>query len=117
MIKTESQAVRRACKSLQSSRLSQTRIEYCLLTDEPHGAKFSDIDIEIVQTPKEFSPRNAKYKARALEYFRIDRVLSNDDWVLHLDEETCIDEHTLRSCLEFIERSSGSDFGQVCPPR
>ncbi|KAK4995386.1 hypothetical protein LTR66_004779 [Elasticomyces elasticus] len=53
--------------------------------------------------PTDWHPPLARYKARALEYFRLDIALSNDDWVLHLDEETQVDHFGLRTCLDFIE--------------
>lgn len=53
------------------------------------------------------------YKARALEYFRIRAQLGPEDWVLHLDEETLIDEHCIRACIDFIERCPEYNYGAV----
>ena len=68
--------------------------------------------IDIVVVPASFTARKAKYKARALEYFRRSAKLRNDDWVLHLDEETQIDAFAVRTCLDFIERTR-FDIGMV----
>ena len=60
--------------------------------------------VEIVLVPQGFRPPKAKYKARALEYARIYQKLTSKDWVLHLDEETQVDEYAVKACLDFIER-------------
>lgn len=63
-------------------------------------------------TPSCFSPLKAKYKARNLEYCRKVLKLQDDDWVLHLDEDSLINENALRACINFIEFEQ-YDFGQV----
>lgn len=60
--------------------------------------------IVVNQVPHTFRPRLALYKARALEYFRRHVRLEEDDWVLHLDEETQLDSYAIKAVLEFIER-------------
>lgn len=60
--------------------------------------------VEVLLVPKSFAPPKARYKARALEYARLAQNLTSDDWVLHLDEETQLDEFAVKACLEFIER-------------
>ena len=60
--------------------------------------------VHIDVCPNSYQPKVAKYKARVLEWFRIRQILSDDDWVLHLDEETRIDEDLIKTCLNFIER-------------
>lgn len=67
--------------------------------------------IEQVNVPSTFAPPKALYKARALEYFRQHQELTDDDWVLHLDEETLVDEHCIQTCITFIENTS-YEFGQ-----
>ena len=52
--------------------------------------------------PKTFKTKYAKYKARALEYFRKYIKLENKDWVLHLDEESIILKEDLNHCVDFI---------------
>lgn len=54
----------------------------------------------------------AKYKARAQEYFRLKYKSSKEDWVLHLDEESQVDDRVLEITLDFIERGT-ADLGMV----
>ncbi|KAJ5864995.1 uncharacterized protein N7529_006911 [Penicillium soppii] len=62
--------------------------------------------VNIVKVPASFQPDHAKYKGRALEWCRQLWKLSDQDWVLHLDEETEIDEYLVNACLNFIERGT-----------
>ena len=90
-----------------------SRVHFVILTDG--DSKLCNIGndwIQLVAVPKAFTPSKAKYKARALEYFRIAMRFEPQDWILHLDEETAVDEHCVRACFDFIERSS-YDYGQV----
>jgi hypothetical protein len=89
------------------------RIRLCIITDEPSDALFRDLEVEIIATPASFKPAKALYKARALEWFRISSELQDDEWVLHLDEETIADEHTVKSCIQFIEEETDFELGQV----
>ncbi|KAJ5807840.1 hypothetical protein N7474_009109 [Penicillium riverlandense] len=66
--------------------------------------------IKVDQVPRVVETKKAMYKARALEYFRQKQRLTRDDWVLHLDEESQIDESVIKTCLDFIERGH-ADFG------
>ncbi|OQD91820.1 hypothetical protein PENSOL_c048G11216 [Penicillium solitum] len=59
--------------------------------------------VNVVNVPASFQPAHAKYKGRALEWCRLHWKLSDLDWVLHLDEETEIDEYLVQACLDFIE--------------
>lgn len=68
--------------------------------------------VEMVVVPPSFTAHKARYKARALEYFRRTARLLDDDWVLHLDEETQIDAFAVRACIDFIERTR-FDIGMV----
>lgn len=68
--------------------------------------------VDILKVPQSFQPKLAKYKGRALEWCRQHWKLSDSDWVLHLDEETQIDEYLVKACLDFIERGT-EDFGMV----
>ncbi|KUJ23676.1 uncharacterized protein LY89DRAFT_744129 [Mollisia scopiformis] len=38
--------------------------------------------------------------------------LQETDWVLHLDEETIVDEHTVKNCIDFAEQQDQYDLGQ-----
>lgn len=65
------------------------------------------------QVPSHVPVTKAKYKARAQEYFRLKYKFSKEDWVLHLDEESQIDDRVLEITLNFIERGT-ADLGMVC---
>ena len=67
----------------------------------------------MIGTPPTFRPKRALYKARALEWFRKSIALHDDDWVLHLDEETVVDEHNIKACFAFAEQQADFDYGQV----
>lgn len=88
------------------------RFQTIVLTDEPCAAHLHGFGARVVVTPNTFRPAKARYKARSLEYFRKAVDLQEGDWVLHLDEESAIDEHLLRACQAFIEEGC-DDFGQV----
>ena len=94
------------------------RISFYIVTEENMAVRLSErlvhiCHIPVVSVPASFSPPKAKYKARALEYFRIQQRFTNADWILHLDEETYMDEHAVRACIDAIERGEGIDFAQV----
>lgn len=82
-----------------------SRIRFQIIVDqelrEELKRKVPDF-VELLLVPRKFSPPKAKYKARALEYARIAQQLNSHDWVLHLDEETQIDEFAVKTCLDFI---------------
>ena len=59
--------------------------------------------VNIMHVPHSYKPNHAAYKARVLECFRIRTNLCQEDWVLHLDEETQIDDHLMQAVLNFIE--------------
>ncbi|KAJ6191594.1 hypothetical protein N7519_001615 [Penicillium mononematosum] len=71
--------------------------------------------VNVVNVPASFQPAHAKYKGRALEWCRLHWKLSELDWVLHLDEETEIDEYLVKACFDFIERGT-EDIGMVGIP-
>lgn len=83
------------------------RIRFYVVLDNGLGTRLCQAlpsFIEVIIVPGTFLTKRAKYKARALEYFRQSQHLTQADWVLHLDEESMIDKTVIRSCLEFIER-------------
>jgi len=90
------------------------RIKIVLITDEPKDKLFVNLSgsVTLVTTPTSYAPKYARYKARALEYFRTSSQLTSLDWVLHLDEETVIDEHTVKACIQFIEQEKQYHLGQ-----
>ena len=70
--------------------------------------------VHVNEVPASYKPRYALYKARALEYFRRSICLQEDDWVLHLDEETQIDAYAIKAVIDFIERGDRL-LAMVCP--
>ena len=111
---TFQQAVERSIEQMKHLPTMDDRITLHILTEERSAGSFGKRheNVAIDAVPATFKPAKAKYKARALEWFRLDKDLSNLDWVLHLDEETVADEHCICACLDLIEKSSAS-FGQV----
>ena len=103
------EAVREGYTGMEHLQHLHKSIELVVLTDEP----FSYPDLNNVVCPTEFEPPNgkAKYKARALEYFRIKKKLTPYDWVLHLDEESQIDAESLKNCFNFV-RYEKHEIGQ-----
>ncbi|KAI2609827.1 glycosyl transferase family group 2-domain-containing protein [Hypoxylon fragiforme] len=90
------------------------RVSLHVLCEEEYAGRFHGIfrdHVFIHGVPSSYKPRKAKYKARALEWFRIDRKIQDDDWVLYLDEETMIDEYTVKTCVEFISKQDSVDLG------
>ncbi|KAJ3115218.1 hypothetical protein HDU96_001002 [Phlyctochytrium bullatum] len=79
-----------------------------VLTDEP----FFFENINCYTCPKAFVSGNSKYKARALEWYRQTMRYTEYDWVLHLDEESVIDDESVRQILEFIWYQTDYHFGQ-----
>lgn len=62
--------------------------------------------------PKGLFDDHSKYKARALEWYRQTMRYSEHDWILHLDEESVIDDESVKKCLEFIWYEKDYHFGQ-----
>lgn len=61
--------------------------------------------IREIVVPDEYRTKsNAKYKSRALQYALEDDVnlLNDEDWIVHLDEETLLTESSLRGILNFL---------------
>jgi beta-1,4-mannosyltransferase len=67
-------------------------------TDNPlHLNERSDVPVTELLVPTDYvCPNGAKYKARALEYAVKISEATRDDWVIHLDEETRIEEETVK---------------------
>ncbi|PYI04605.1 hypothetical protein BO78DRAFT_166604 [Aspergillus sclerotiicarbonarius CBS 121057] len=84
-------------------------VRFHVLVDNDNGDEFRQqlpSYITVDQVPKHVPSKRALYKARALEHFRQKYKLSKEDWVLHLDEESEIDEHVMVTSLDFIERGT-----------
>jgi hypothetical protein len=92
--------------SMRSVTDLDNRIEKHLLIEAHSKDKFQsfhEYNVAITSVPASFTPRKATHKARALEYFRQEQHLTSRDWVLHLDEETLIDNHVVQTCIDFIQ--------------
>jgi hypothetical protein len=89
---------------------------HVLIDDDKTGglrkALPSFVQIIEVPGPNIFRTSKAKYKARALEFYRQQQNLSDEDWVVHLDEESLIDAASIQACLDFILRGE-AQIGMV----
>jgi hypothetical protein len=92
-----------------------SRVNISISTDENYAPCFKSLGVHVVATPNSFKPLKAKYKARSLDWFARHMDLCETDWVLHLDEETVVDEHTIKACIDFAEEQDKYSIGQVCP--
>lgn len=75
-----------------------------VVTDKSIGLAKHRRTREIV-VPKEYKTKTgAMFKARALQYCLEDNVnvLNNNDWVVHLDEETLLTENSVRGIINFV---------------
>ncbi len=76
------------------------RIE--VITDNPLPLDSPDGQVRVIVVPEDYQPpRGAKYKARALHYTLGASHARPYDWIVHLDEETCFDEETVRGMYAF----------------
>lgn len=59
---------------------------------------------EIVIPPSYKTKTGALFKSRALQYCLEDsvNVLNNQDWIVHLDEETLLTENSVRGIINFV---------------
>ena len=80
------------------SRLCGPPVQLTVVTDKP-------LPIPHLLVPANFQTRHARYKARALEFFRQQQKFGAGDWVLHLEEESELDADGLRACEEYCMRS------------
>ncbi|RAH81616.1 hypothetical protein BO86DRAFT_379438 [Aspergillus japonicus CBS 114.51] len=93
--------------------LSQAfRLSFVVVVDSAHNPFTTLLPswVEQLQCPPSFQAARATHKARVLEWYRRHSSLTDRDWVLHLDEETEIDDYLMQACLDFIERGS-DDIG------
>lgn len=61
--------------------------------------------IREIVVPKEYRTKTgALFKSRALQYCLEDsvNVLNNNDWIVHLDEETLLTENSVRGIINFV---------------
>ncbi|KAI4112860.1 MAG: hypothetical protein LQ345_006055, partial [Seirophora villosa] len=104
---TNAATVKQSIASWRELRHLDERVQFHIVLDADTKLGWSDEVppfINVNWVPKSFRPRLALYKARALEFFRRNVHLEEDDWVLHLDEETQLDSYAINAVLDFIER-------------
>lgn len=75
----------------------------------PHHRRIREVIIPTSYTPKS----GAMYKARALQYCLEDgvNILADNDYIVHLDEETLMTNNSIRGIINFI-LDGKYDFGQ-----
>jgi len=78
----------------------------------PGLAAFSRVR-EVVVPPSYTTKSGALFKARALQYCLEEdvNILSDTDWIVHLDEETLLTENSIRGVLNFV-LDGKHQFGQ-----
>ncbi|XP_018906786.2 beta-1,4-mannosyltransferase egh [Bemisia tabaci] len=84
-----------------------------VVTDKAIGLPSHNRVRETVVPPHYRTKSGALYKARALQYCLEEGVnmLSDSDWIVHLDEETLLTENSVRGILNFVI-SGRHHFGQ-----
>ena len=84
-----------------------------VVTDNVLHLQKSALVRELVVPPSYVTKNNSLFKARALQYCNEPEVniLSNDDWVVHLDEETLLTEASTIGLANFASEKHG-DIGQ-----
>ena len=112
MFDVVTQALQRTCSQALAAAQLDSRLETMILTAVPYPIQLHDFGVRVEAAPTHFNPPKAKYKARNLEYCRKILKLQDNDWVLHLDEDSLIDINSLRACVDFIE-CERYEFGQV----
>ncbi|XP_019876003.1 beta-1,4-mannosyltransferase egh [Aethina tumida] len=84
-----------------------------VVTDKPINLENHRRVREIVVPPTYKTKTGALFKARALQYCLEDKinVLSDNDWIVHLDEETLLTENCVKGILNFVVDGK-HQFGQ-----
>ncbi|KAJ3013797.1 hypothetical protein HKX48_005517 [Thoreauomyces humboldtii] len=101
-------AVMRAWDAHKHLELLDPCVRVHVLTDEPNHFE----NINCYTCPREYSTQRSKYKARALEWYRSTMRYTEHDWILHLDEESVIDDESVRRVLEFCRWQKQYTWGQ-----
>ncbi|KAL3864736.1 hypothetical protein ACJMK2_006393 [Sinanodonta woodiana] len=89
------------------------KFNFEVVTDTPLDLSTSMYIQEIV-VPKEYTTKhNSQFKARALHYCLEKSIsnLSEDDWIVHMDEETLLTQGSVIGLANFAAKSMG-DVGQ-----
>ena len=77
------------------------RIE--VVSDNPLPVGSTDGRVRLIVVPADYRPpAGARFKARALHYALHESAATDDDWIIHLDEETRFDEETVRAIAHFV---------------
>ncbi|KAK3595735.1 hypothetical protein CHS0354_025359 [Potamilus streckersoni] len=90
-------------------RIGLEKFKFEIVTDIRLDLRTSMFIREIV-VPKEYTTsNNSLYKARALHYCLENKInmLSNDDWIVHLDEETILTEESVIGLANFAANNIG----------
>lgn len=85
-----------------------------VVTDKSINLPHSSNRVREVVVPPVYKTKNgAKFKSRALQYCLEDEVniLRDDDWIVHLDEETLLSLNSINGILNFCEDGK-HHFGQ-----
>lgn len=106
--------MRRSIKALPVLESIDPRLELHIVTEERSLPAFQHFPntAKLHGVPKDFKTIRAKYKARALEWFRRAQNFSNTDWILHLDEETCLDSNAVRAAIDAVEKDPTMHLAQ-----
>lgn len=73
-----------------------------IVTDNPMSIDYDSEHLKIIAVPDDYVlPSGTKYKARALNYALQHSSATDEDWVIHLDEETRFDSDTIRAIVRF----------------
>ncbi|RKO88787.1 glycosyl transferase family group 2-domain-containing protein [Blyttiomyces helicus] len=102
------EAVERAWNAHKHLERLHPAVRVHVLTDEPYSFE----SINCYTCPKTFKTASSKYKARALEWYRQTMQYTEHDWILHLDEESVIDDESVRRVLDFIFYEHECSWGQ-----
>lgn len=75
-----------------------------VVTDKPINLPKHHRIREIVVPPNYQTKTGAMFKSRALQYCLEENVniLNNNDWIVHLDEETLLTENSVRGIINFV---------------
>ncbi|CAG2118723.1 unnamed protein product, partial [Medioppia subpectinata] len=83
-----------------------------VVTEKPLELDTGDRRIREIILPIEYQPKNgAIFKARALQYRLDTNELADNDWIVHLDEETVMTGRSVRGVVNFVA-DGRHDFGQ-----
>lgn len=84
-----------------------------VVTDKPIGLLKHPRIREVVVPNNYRTKTGALFKARALQYCLEDEnnILGDNDWIVHLDEETIMTENAVRGIINFVLNSK-HEFGQ-----